>query len=279
MPTNARVDQWAQQLDFAGLERRHGLPAGILTNLVYQESRGNPNAHSPAGAHGLAQFMPATARQYGVNVNDPQSSINGAARYLEDMLDMFNGDVDKAIAAYNAGPGGVRRAVRRAGANGDWRDFLPNETQGYLRIVGEGVGSTYAQRAARGEEIPQADRDAEEERRRSRLREAGLGEDTVRSLGGDDLLGLLFFALVRNFVEERVSGVTGGGPDVRTTREERVTEMGEGNVARAEQIQARDAAASVGQRLPVSEASPAEDRTPTPAPTSPQSQPQRSSPN
>lgn len=82
----------------------------LLSALVWQESRWNPQAVSPKGAMGLAQLMPATARNLGVNPADPQQNLVGGARYLRMLLDEFGGDVEKALAAYNAGPGRVRSA-------------------------------------------------------------------------------------------------------------------------------------------------------------------------
>ena len=90
-------------------ERKHKLPQGLLSALIWQESRFNPVAISPAGAAGLAQLMPATARDLGVtNRHDPLQSIDGGARYLRRMLDQF-GSVPLALAAYNAGPNAVKR--------------------------------------------------------------------------------------------------------------------------------------------------------------------------
>jgi soluble lytic murein transglycosylase-like protein len=83
------------------------IPA-LLAALIWQESRWNPGAISPKGAIGLAQLMPATARYLGVNPADPVANLNGGARYLRQLLDQFDGDVERALAAYNAGPGRVR---------------------------------------------------------------------------------------------------------------------------------------------------------------------------
>lgn len=82
----------------------------LLAALVWQESRWNPQAVSRKGAIGLAQLMPATARDLGVNPADPIANLNGGARYLRQLLDLFDGNVEKALAAYNAGAARVRNA-------------------------------------------------------------------------------------------------------------------------------------------------------------------------
>ncbi len=107
-------------------EARFGLPAGLLDALIWTESRYNPFAISRAGAAGLGQLMPGTAKELGVsNRFDPLSNLAGAARYLRQMLDRF-GTVHMALAAYNAGPG----AVERAGGIP-----LNGETPAYVRDV------------------------------------------------------------------------------------------------------------------------------------------------
>jgi len=91
-------------------EAQFRLPAGLLDALLWTESRYNPLAISKAGAAGLGQLMPGTARDLGVsNRFDPTTNILGAARYLRQMLDKFR-VVHLALAAYNAGPGAVERA-------------------------------------------------------------------------------------------------------------------------------------------------------------------------
>lgn len=82
----------------------------LLAALVWQESRWNAQAVSRKGAMGLAQLMPATARYLGVNPMDPVANLNGGARYLRQLLDQFDGNVEKALAAYNAGAARVRSA-------------------------------------------------------------------------------------------------------------------------------------------------------------------------
>jgi soluble lytic murein transglycosylase-like protein len=85
-----------------------GVPIELLRATVAVESSGDNNAISPKGARGVAQFMPATARQYGVDVTSPESSIDGAGRYLSDLKKQF-GNWELASAAYNAGPGNVQK--------------------------------------------------------------------------------------------------------------------------------------------------------------------------
>lgn len=106
--TNFRRAAYLPQVYAA--ESRHNIPTGLLDALVWTESRYNPFAVSHAGAAGLGQLMPGTARELGVaNRFDPAANISGAARYLRQMLDRF-GLVHLAVAAYNAGPGAVERA-------------------------------------------------------------------------------------------------------------------------------------------------------------------------
>jgi soluble lytic murein transglycosylase-like protein len=89
---------------------KYGLDPALLKGLIRQESNFNPNAGSGAGAQGLTQLMPATAASLGVkDVHDPAQAIEGGAKYLKQQLDAFGGDVQKALAAYNAGPGAVKK--------------------------------------------------------------------------------------------------------------------------------------------------------------------------
>jgi hypothetical protein len=84
-------------------------PAWVAA-VIDWENRGNwSNKTSPSGAKGIAQFMPDTAREFGVNVNDPVSSVQGAAKYLKYLLDYFKGDMKLATLAYNGGMGNIRR--------------------------------------------------------------------------------------------------------------------------------------------------------------------------
>lgn len=94
----------------AELAQRFDLSPTLIEALVWQESRWRAQAVSPVGARGLAQLMPGTARELGVDANDPFANLEGGARYLRQQLDRFDGDLERALAAYNAGPGRVIRA-------------------------------------------------------------------------------------------------------------------------------------------------------------------------
>jgi len=83
----------------------YNIPPAIIAGLIEQESSWNPSAKSKY-ASGLTQFIPETAAAMGVNVNDPRSSIIGAAKYLRTMMDDYGWDIERALYAYNAGPGG-----------------------------------------------------------------------------------------------------------------------------------------------------------------------------
>jgi hypothetical protein len=110
---------------FSRAANRYGVDASLLAAMASQESGFDSQAVSPAGAQGLMQFMPATAKGLGVNPMDPTSAIDGAARYLSDLTKQF-GSADLALAAYNAGPGTVSR----------YGGIPPySETQNYVRSV------------------------------------------------------------------------------------------------------------------------------------------------
>lgn len=87
---------------------RHGIPEGVFKRMIEQESRWKPDARSPAGAKGLGQLMPATAKRLGVDPNDPYENLDGAARYLVEQFRRFK-NWRIALAAYNAGPTAVAR--------------------------------------------------------------------------------------------------------------------------------------------------------------------------
>ena len=100
--------QW--QARVAELAAKYDISPTLLEAVVWQESRWNAGAVSRVGARGLTQLMPGTARQMGVNPQDPNANLEGGARYLRLQLDAFEGDIERALAAYNAGPARVVRA-------------------------------------------------------------------------------------------------------------------------------------------------------------------------
>lgn len=100
--------QWQPRV--AELAAKYDISPTLLEAVVWQESRWNTGAVSPVGARGLAQLMPGTARQMGIDPRDPSANLEGGARYLRLQLDAFEGDLEKALAAYNAGPARVQRA-------------------------------------------------------------------------------------------------------------------------------------------------------------------------
>lgn len=110
---------------FTRAEAQYGVPATLLAAVARQESGYDALAVSPAGARGLMQIMPATARGLGVNPDVPAQAVDGAARLLRDLIAEFD-RVDLALAAYNAGPGAVHRY-----------DGIPpyRETQAYVPAV------------------------------------------------------------------------------------------------------------------------------------------------
>lgn len=134
---------------FEDILGKHELPYE-LCYLPVIESALNPHAHSHMGAAGLWQFMPATGKKYGLEVNslidermDPIRSTEAACRFLKSLYGIF-GDWNLVIAAYNCGPGNVNKAIHRAGGKRDFWSiypFLPKETRGYLPIF---IAASYA---------------------------------------------------------------------------------------------------------------------------------------
>lgn len=108
------------------LATRHGVPLPLVLAVIDVESGFQPRALSSAGAMGLMQLMPATARRYGVvDPWDPASNLEGGIRYLRFLLDLFDGDLRLALAGYNAGEGAVMRHGRRIPPFKETQNYVP----------------------------------------------------------------------------------------------------------------------------------------------------------
>ncbi len=119
-------DKQAGQIDqlITQVAKKYNLSEGLIHSVVATESAYNPQAVSPVGARGLMQLMPATAADLGVTDSfDPQQNLNGGTRYLKQLLDKYDGDLDHALAAYNWGQGNVDR---------HGLEKMPDETRSYL---------------------------------------------------------------------------------------------------------------------------------------------------
>lgn len=124
------VEKWAPEF---------GVPVDLAMRVLRQESGGRQYTKgggiltSSAGALGLMQLMPGTARALGVDPRKPLENLRGGLKYLGQQYKQF-GDWNHAVAAYNAGPGGMRKALRRGGPD-NWRAYLPRETRNYENAI------------------------------------------------------------------------------------------------------------------------------------------------
>lgn len=134
---NQRYQQYAGLI--SDVEKERGLPPGFLTGIINTESKFDAGARGKVTKYGqalgIAQFIDDdTAKAYGVNDRlDPNQSIKGAGKYLQELLTTYNGDLSKAAAGYNYGPGNLNALIKKYGA--DWINHLPTETKGYLQSV------------------------------------------------------------------------------------------------------------------------------------------------
>jgi len=124
LPSEAEVRRFAPIV--ARAARVHGVDEALVHAVIFAESSYDPRAVSPAGATGLMQLMPATAAQYGVrDLFDPAQNVSGGVRLLRDLLAQFDGNVELALAAYNAGANAVIRAGNRVPPKRETVAYVP----------------------------------------------------------------------------------------------------------------------------------------------------------
>jgi hypothetical protein len=110
-----------------------GISPDYFVRQINLESGFNPDAVSPSGAEGIAQFMPATAQGLGIDPFNPYQALNAAAHYMASYNSQYGGNYAMALAAYNAGGGTVQYAVSSCGSN--WISCLPAQTQNYIMVI------------------------------------------------------------------------------------------------------------------------------------------------
>lgn len=130
--------KWAPQVTAAAAAK--GVNPSILLAQIDKESRGNPDAINKgdtavtgSASVGLAQFQPGTAKQYGIDPTKPDQSIKGQAAYMADLLKAYGGNYQKALAAYNWGPGNLNKSLARWG--NDWQSHLPSSVKDYVSTI------------------------------------------------------------------------------------------------------------------------------------------------
>jgi soluble lytic murein transglycosylase-like protein len=122
-----------------GAAAANRLEPALVTAVIAAESGGDPRAVSKRGARGLMQLMPETARRYGVsNSFDPEQNITGGARYLRDLVERYQNDLELVLAAYNAGPDAVDRQGGRIPPFRETLEYVPRVLAIYHRLLGNG---------------------------------------------------------------------------------------------------------------------------------------------
>lgn len=233
----------------AGAAKAFDVDPSVLKGIAYAESSFNPDiisgkVKSPKGATGLMQFMPDTAKRFGIDPTNPEQAIFGAAQYLRENLDKFGGDYAKAVAGYNWGEN------RKSFDRGDWHKALPKETSDYvtkvLKFAAEGAPISKAEAATtaptvqpRTDAIPEGRGDVPEWGRKN-PRLYGLAGAAREVLGpiveaGAGILGGIGGAAAgapAGPVGAAAGGVAGAGAGYATGKEViRLADLALGNVA------------------------------------------------
>lgn len=133
MPAQADILKYSRFIETAS--KQHGVDSALVHAVITAESGYNAQAVSKAGARGLMQLMPGTAERYGVrNIHDPVENINGGVRYLRDLITMFNGNLELAVAAYNAGENAVIRYGHKIPPYAETMGYVPKVLGFYRRF-------------------------------------------------------------------------------------------------------------------------------------------------
>jgi soluble lytic murein transglycosylase-like protein len=124
LPTAELIRRYSPLIETAS--KHHGVEVALVHAVITAESGYNPSAVSRAGARGIMQLMPDTAKRFGVqNIMDPQENIHGGVKYLRELLTMFNGNKELAVAAYNAGENAVIRHGNRIPPYAETTHYVP----------------------------------------------------------------------------------------------------------------------------------------------------------
>ena len=133
LPTEEMIRRYSAIVE--SVSRTHGVESALVHAVISAESGYNPSAISRAGARGIMQLMPDTARRFGVeNVMDPAQNIHGGVKYLRELLKMFNGNKELALAAYNAGENAVIRAGHRVPNYAETVNYVPKVLAFYRKF-------------------------------------------------------------------------------------------------------------------------------------------------
>lgn len=143
MTAEAQANRQKIEVMIREVSGRYNVDPALIRAVIETESHWNSKAVSSKGALGLMQLVPGTARQLGVqNAFDPRQNLDAGVRYLQMLLQRYNGDLDRALAAYNAGPGAVDRA-RGVPRYRETREYVQKVTSSYYRPGSDRLHSAF----------------------------------------------------------------------------------------------------------------------------------------